>query len=148
MVEHHATIGWAIRMTQHKSRHYHTPHPTWGPVLDAARQLWLAGLGVAARARQEGSRLFADLVEEGAQLETRTRQAAEDSLVTVKHRVDDQIEDVKDRAGNTWDGLEQVFEERVSRALNRLDVPTSEDVQELTKRLQALNVAVKQLLDR
>lgn len=134
-------------MTPHKSRHYHTPNPTWEPVLDTVRQLWLAGLGVAARARQGGVHLFAELVAEGLRLETRTRQVAEDGLAIVKHRVDDQIEDVKDRAGNTWDGLEQVFEERVSRALNRLDVPTSEDVQELARRLQALNAAVKQLLD-
>lgn len=40
------------------------------------------------------------------------------------------VEDVRSRAGDTLDNLEQLFEERVARALKRLGVPTRDDVQD------------------
>ena len=55
------------------------------------------------------------------------------------------VEKVKGRASDTWDKLETVFEDRVSRALNRLGVPTRDDIQELSERVDALNKAVKEL---
>src|SRR5205085_6349496 len=49
-------------------------------------------------------------------------------------------------AGGTWDKLEQVFEDRVARALGRLGVYTSSDVERLTERVNALSEAVNALL--
>jgi hypothetical protein len=39
----------------------------------------------------------------------------------------------------SWDKLEQVFDDRVARALARLGVPTAHDIRELTVLLEALN---------
>ena len=49
-------------------------------------------------------------------------------------------------AGGTWDKLEQVFEDRVSRALARLGVYTSSDVEKLSERVNELSEAVNALL--
>ena len=49
-------------------------------------------------------------------------------------------------AGGTWDKLEQVFEDRVARALSKLGVYTQNDVQKLAKRVDALSAAVNELL--
>ncbi|MCP5425906.1 MAG: phasin family protein [Gammaproteobacteria bacterium] len=110
-------------------------------MLDVARQIWLAGLGAFAKAEEEGSRLFESLVKEGEKIESRTRKVAEETLDGVKG----QVEKVRGRATDTWDGIEQVFEDRVARVLNRLGVPTNDDVQELTKRVEELNQTVKGL---
>lgn len=110
-------------------------------ILDIARQIWLAGLGAFAKAEEEGSKLFEALVMEGEKVESQTRKVAENTMDGVKGRV----EKVKGKATDTWDGLEQVFEDRVARVLNRLGVPTNDDVQELTKRVEELNQTVKEL---
>ena len=49
-------------------------------------------------------------------------------------------------AGGTWDKLEQVFQERVARALGQLGVYTSSDVERLTERVNELSEAVNALL--
>jgi hypothetical protein len=49
-------------------------------------------------------------------------------------------------AGGTWDKLEQVFEDRVARALSKLGVYTQNDVQQLAKRVDELAAAVNQLV--
>ena len=49
-------------------------------------------------------------------------------------------------AGGTWDKLEQVFEDRVARALSKLGVYTQNDVQRLAERVDALSEAVNELI--
>jgi len=49
-------------------------------------------------------------------------------------------------AGGTWDKLEQVFEDRVERALSKLGVYTQNDVQRLADRVDELSEAVNALL--
>ena len=52
---------------------------------------------------------------------------------------------VKDRANDTWDRLEKVFEERVQRALTRLGVPGREELQSLIGRVDELNARLRDL---
>ena len=49
-------------------------------------------------------------------------------------------------AGGTWDKLEQVFEDRVARALSKLGVHTQADVERLSQRVEALSEAVNELI--
>ena len=49
-------------------------------------------------------------------------------------------------AGGTWDKLEQVFEDRVARALSKLGVYTQNDVQRLAARVDELADAVNTLI--
>ncbi len=109
----------------------------WGQaVVDSGRQIWLAGLGAFARAQTEGSKVFETLVKEGQAIEGRTRNLATE-----------QMSQMGKKAGGAWDKLEHVFEERVSRSLNRLGVPTYKDIDALSKQVTSLNASVKQLLD-
>ena len=112
-----------------------------GAVMDSAHRIWLAGLGAFAKAQDEGGKLFDSLVEEGAKLEKRTKQAAEDTAEGVRGKV----EDVKGKASEGMGRLEQVFEERVARALNRLGVPTADDVAAMTRRIEELNAHLEAL---
>ena len=63
----------------------------------------------------------------------------------VRDVVEERVGVVRERATDTWDRLETVFETRVQRALNRLGVPGREDLAELTKRVNELNAELRKL---
>jgi poly(hydroxyalkanoate) granule-associated protein len=117
-------------------------------IRESAQQIWLAGLGAFSKARADRAKVFEQLVKEGKNIQLRTKALAEERL----GEVTDRVSEVKDRmnkmsrsATDSWDRLEQVFEERVSRALGRLGVPTSKDVQGLMKRVDELTASVQAL---
>ena len=103
-------------------------------VKESAHQIWLAGLGAFAKAQSEGNKVFDALVKEGESIHARTRKVA-----------DDKIAEVAGKAAGTWDRLEQVFEDRLARVLGRLGVPGRDDVQELIRRIDALQAHIEEL---
>jgi len=111
----------------------------------SAQQIWLAGLGAFAKAQEEGVKVFDALVTEGKTLHKRTRHLSDGKLDEVSSKVGRVANDIGRQATQSWDRLEQVFEERVARALSRLGVPSSADVKALTDRVEALNEAVRAL---
>lgn len=108
-------------------------------IKDSTHQIWLAGLGAFSKAQKEGGKLFERLVEEGEAVQDRTRQASK--------REDDDAR-ATDASPRTWDKLEQVFEDRVARALKRLGIPTHDDVDNLSRRIDALAANVQILVER
>ena len=115
-------------------------------VLESSRQIWLAGLGAFARAQAEGGKVFDGLVHQGEQLESRTRRAASDTATAARGAAKAKAKEVQAIAGGTWDKLEQVFEQRVQRALSKLGIHTQTDVQRLAERVDALSEAVNELI--
>jgi poly(hydroxyalkanoate) granule-associated protein len=111
----------------------------------SAQQIWLAGLGAFAKAQEEGVKVFDALVTEGKTLHKRTRHLSDGRLDEVSGKVGKVASDLSKQATQSWDRLEQVFEERVARALGRLGVPSSAEVNALAARVEALNDAVRNL---
>ncbi|MBJ7532986.1 phasin family protein [Rhodomicrobium vannielii ATCC 17100] len=103
-------------------------------IRDSAANIWLAGLGAFAKAQEEGGKLFEALVKEGEAVQNRTSKQAQEA-----------ISDVKTKATGTWDKLEQVFVDRVARALHSLDVPTKNDIDALSKRVHELTKVAEKL---
>lgn len=89
-----------------------------GAIRSVAAQIWQAGLGAFAKAQQDNES-FDKLVEEGAELQRRTRSFPE-------------------RAGDGTGALEEVFEERVARALAAIGVPSRRDIEALHARIDEL----------
>jgi poly(hydroxyalkanoate) granule-associated protein len=116
-----------------------------GTVKDSAQQIWLAGLGAFSKAQEEGGKVFEALVKEGTSLQRKTQAAAEEKLGEVSHRMTSMASDVQSKAGQHWDKLETIFEERTAKALNKLGVPAAKDVQELVARIDALSAQVAKL---
>ncbi len=112
---------------------------------NSAQQIWQAGLGAFAKAQQEGGKVFSKLVKEGGDLQKRTRKIAEEKVSGVTDRVTRVAGGVREQATGSLDKLEQVFEERVSRALTSMGVPTQKDIQLLTRRVEQLSKAVAEL---
>ncbi|MAL03947.1 MAG: poly(hydroxyalcanoate) granule associated protein [Arenimonas sp.] len=114
-------------------------------IVGSAQQIWMAGMGAFHRAQGEGSKLFEALVHEGMSIEQNTRKMATGKVDAVRDAVEDRVGVVRERAVDTWDRLEKVFEDRVQRALNRLGVPGREDLAELNQRVQELNGELRKI---
>ncbi len=109
-----------------------------GSVKDSAQQIWLAGLGAFAKAQAEGGKVFEALVKEGTNLQKKTQSAAEEKLGEVSGRMSSMAGEVQARAGQQWDKLESIFEDRTAKALAKLGVPVNKDLQALQDRIEAL----------
>ena len=122
------------------------------PMVDSAREIWLAGLGAFSVAQSEsgkmieqGNKLFDKLVSEGMKIEKKTRNAAGTTVGDIKGEVESKVGAVRKQAVDNWDRLENIFENRVARVLGQLGVPTAEEVNKLSARVQTLSRKVTEL---
>jgi poly(hydroxyalkanoate) granule-associated protein len=130
----------------HKSGPTPSDHvPLTGSVKDSAQQIWQAGLGAFAKAQAEGTRAFEALVKEGTALQRKTQAAAEERITEATDRMSHMASDISSRATGHWDKLENIFEERVAKALNKLGVPSAKDVDALIARIDELKLSVQKL---
>ena len=115
------------------------------PVLDSAREIWLAGLGAFSVAQteggkilEEGSKIFDKLVAEGSKHEKWTRKNVEGAVDDLRSGFESRVSEirgdiesrlggvreqsgsVRKQASSNWDKLEKVFENRVARSLASL----------------------------
>lgn len=115
-------------------------------IRDSAQQIWLAGLGAFSKAQNEGGKVFDTLVKEGLNIQRRTRAVTEERIGAVGEKMTRAAGDLSKQATQSWDRLEQVFEDRVSRALTRLGVPSSREIGELVARVDELNETVQSMM--
>jgi poly(hydroxyalkanoate) granule-associated protein len=114
-------------------------------VKDSAQQIWLAGMGAFSRAQAEGTKVFETLVKEGASLQKKTQADVEEKIGTVTGKMTSMAGDVQAKAGQHWDKLESIFEERTAKALSKLGVPSAKDVDALKARIDELGAKVSKL---
>jgi poly(hydroxyalkanoate) granule-associated protein len=131
-------------MSDDNDNHPETDDQLAGRIKGSARQIWLAGLGAYTKAEDDAGRFFERLVQEGEQLETKTRGVVEKQIKSVEDRVGD----VRQRATGTWDRLETMFDERVSGALRRLGIHRREDIEAMERRIQALEAELFKLREQ
>lgn len=112
--------------------------PTATNIRESANRIWLAGLGAFAKTQEEGEKLFQSLVKEGEKVEKQARKAAEARIAEARNKV----VEFRGKANQQIDRLEELFQERVAQVLNRLSVPSREDIQELSRRVEALNESI------
>jgi poly(hydroxyalkanoate) granule-associated protein len=123
-----------------------TPRPDLAAsVKESAQQIWLAGLGAFSKAQAEGGKVFDALVKQGLDLQRKTQSAAEEKFSEASGRMASMATEISSKATGQWDKLESIFEDRVAKALNKLGVPSSKDIDQLTAKLNELNAAVLSL---
>ncbi len=105
---------------------------------ETAQKIWLAGLGAFERAKSDGPKMFETLVAQGRSLGAKARESADQALRSMRESSHD--------ASGRWDKLEQVFEDRVSKSLNRLGVLTKSEVDDLASQVRELNENVRGLM--
>lgn len=100
----------------------------------AGRNLWLAGLGVAAEVEEGGRELLGRLVERGRPVEERRKRAVE----AVAGRV-------RKAAGDLGKLLEETVDYEGRGVLKRLNVMTREDLAVFSARLATLETKIGEL---
>ena len=119
-------------------------------VKDSAQQIWLAGLGAFSKAQAEGGKVFETLVKDGVGLQRKTQAAAEEKISEATSKMSNMANgitakatgvatDITAKATGQWDKLENIFEERVAKALSKMGMPTAKEVQALAKRVDELS---------
>jgi poly(hydroxyalkanoate) granule-associated protein len=134
-------------------------HKATAPVIESARDIWLAGLGAFNVAQQEGykvleegSKIFEKLVAEGSKIEAKTRKEVQGAVSDIRSEVEsrvlgarNQADAVRKQAVDNWDKLEKIFEERVARSLGKLGIPSQDDLNKLSARVSQLARQVDEL---
>ena len=114
-------------------------------VKGSAKQIWQAGLGALTRAQAEGTKAVESLVKESKSIQRKTAAAAEEKISEATNKMSTLATDISSKANGQWDKLENIFEERVAKALNKLGVPSAKDVNALIARIDDLNKAVQKM---
>lgn len=106
-------------------------------IMESAHKVWLAGLGAVAMAEQEGSKFFTNLVAHGEKVEKRGKDEVEKAKGTVAG--------MKTVAESYWETFGRTIDDQVTSVIHRLGVPTKEEIETLTKKVEDLTVAVDKL---
>ena len=106
-------------------------------VFDSAHKIWLAGLGALAKAEEEGSKVFQNLVEAGEDFEARGKKR----FKLVRGKVDEVVEKAEGRIEKLGD----TFDDKVAAAVQKLGVPSRDEIKRLTKRVEELTAKVDKI---
>ncbi|HEX5961249.1 MAG TPA: phasin family protein [Rhodanobacteraceae bacterium] len=107
-------------------------------VMDSAQQIWLAGLGALSRTQQEGGKFFDALVEEGVRIQEKTHAYTQEQVKQARDQATPWMEAARKRTNAAMGKLEHAFDERIARAMKRMDMPSQSDIKALTARIDAL----------
>ncbi|MGX5221125.1 phasin family protein [Pseudomonas sp. S9] len=111
-----------------------------------ARKIWLAGLGAYAKAGQEGAEYLKDLIKAGESVEQKGKKivdqqvdAANSQIDSAKSSVRSNVSSVKGKVELQLDKIEKAFDTRVASALNRIGIPSKQDIDVLSAKLDELS---------
>jgi poly(hydroxyalkanoate) granule-associated protein len=122
-----------------------TPARAFQTIRTSAQKAIGAGVQAATGVGQSAYGAFDSLVKQGAAFEAKSRKAALAKATKARHAVCAQAEEAKAKTVDAVNHLEKVFEQRVSRAISRIGVPTTKDVRALTRQVAQLQASVEQL---
>ena len=137
--------AYVVKKLQKTNTSKKSPVQLSGSVKDSAQQIWLAGLAAFTKAQNEGGKVFETLAKEGLSIQRKTQAAAEEKITEATSKVADMATGITSKATGQWDKLETIFEERVAKALNKLGVPSSKDIDALIARIDELTRSVQKL---
>lgn len=108
-------------------------------ITDSAHQIWLAGLGAFAKAQAEGTRVFEQLIREGAELEQQTRKYTKEKVGELRGRMEDTADRLRKTGQASLERIQSAIDQRVAKAVERMAVPTKQDFAELASQMSALS---------
>ena len=105
---------------------------------ESAQQIWLAGLGAFAKNQEEGKKVFDKLVEDGMNLQKKTQSTLNTKVHEATEKISEMASSFTKQAPNTWAPLEDIFQNRVAKANEKLGMPSQEAFEALTARVTQL----------
>jgi len=122
-----------------------TPAKAMKTIQASAQRAYEAGAQAAAGMRKSAVGAFDSLVKQGAALESRSRRAALAKAGKARDAACARAGEARDRTVEAVTHLERVFEQRVSKAISKLGVPTAKDVRALSRQVAQLQTSVEKL---
>ncbi|UUY09105.1 phasin family protein [Pseudomonas sp. J452] len=117
-----------------------------------AHKVWLAGLGAYVKAGQEGADYFKELVKAGEGVEKQGKKLVNEQVEAANSQITTQLESVKtsvfgvkEKVEVQLDKVEKAFDNRVASALNRMGIPSKQDVEALSAKLDELNALLERV---
>lgn len=107
-------------------------------IADTAQQIWLAGLGAFAKAQEEGSRAFEQLISEGSELERQTRKYTKEKLGSLRETMTETTRRLQRSGQASYEQLQRVVDKRIGEAIDRLALPSSEEFRLLADQISRL----------
>lgn len=107
-------------------------------VTETARQIWLAGLGALATAKDEGVKVYDSLIEKGTEFEKKGKKEIESIVDSVKTMA-------KETENNVTLKVTETLDDTVKRVLERFDIPSRDEVKTLIKKVETLAKKVEDL---
>jgi poly(hydroxyalkanoate) granule-associated protein len=137
----------SIRKTPKHSRQAGgmTPAKAARTIKASAQKALEAGTQAAVGMRDSAVGAFDSLVKQGVALEARGRRAALARAGKARDAACARATEAKDRTVEAVSHLEKVFEQRVSKAISSLGVPTAKDVRALSRQVAQLQASVERL---
>lgn len=111
-------------------------------IADSAQQIWLAGLGAFAKAQEEGSRMFDQLIADGAELEKRTRKYTHEHLASLRDQMEGTVQRLRSSGESSMKKIQGLVDARVAQAMERLAVPSREDFEALMAQMESMREQV------
>jgi len=105
---------------------------------DSAHDIWLAGLGAFSLAGEEGSKLYKHLVEKGSEMEGVNKARISDMADNISERA----QSLKGEAKSAFSKMAAPLEGGFASAMQRLGVPTRDEIMNLTARVEELTKLV------
>ena len=108
---------------------------------------FLAGLGALSNAQKKGAKTFDSLVKQGEDFRKKTSKKTESLIDDVQGVIRDMSEDAQDKATGLLDQvrdrsrlnkLTDAFDSRVADAMDRLNVPSKNDIDAINKKLNKI----------
>ncbi len=123
-------------------------------VAEQLEHAFLAGLGALSNAQKAGEKTFESLVKQGEQYRKKTTKRTESLIDNVQDAIREMTEDAQSKATGLLDqvrdksnlgNLQSAFDTRVADAMDRLHVPSKNDVDKIDRKL---NKILKMLKDK
>lgn len=118
-----------------------------GEVADQLEHVFLAGLGALSNAQKKGAKTFETLVKQGETFSKKTSKKTETLIDDVQDAIRDMTDDAQDRASGLLNQvrgktklkkLQGAFDSRVAGAMDRMHVPSKNDVDAINSKLNKI----------
>lgn len=106
-------------------------------VVENAHKVWLAGLGAFAVAEEEGAKFLKNLMEKGEDIESKGKEQLDKAKGAAGG--------VKAVAESYWGTIGQTVDDTVTKAFDRIGVPTKDEFKALNKKVSELTKTVENL---
>ena len=116
-------------------------------IAEQLEDAFLAGLGALSNAQKAGEKTFESLVKQGEQFRKKTTKRTESLIDNVQDAIRDMTDDAQSRATGLLDQvrdksnlrkLQSAFDTRVADAMDRLNVPSKNDMDKINRKLNKI----------